>query len=169
MAVDPVDDCTFWYTQEYIEITGTAPWQTRIAAFKFPSCTQGPSGTVEGTVTNAATMLPIAGATVEVGRLLDLNGWSRLLLHHSSPRTPTTSPRRSSASRPRPATGVVVTDGMTTTQDFALTPVGQRRPRRLRHGSTHRLAAVRHGRDRKRRHARRHRLHRPLQRLLRVC
>ncbi|MFQ5914786.1 MAG: hypothetical protein ACE5JS_16590 [Nitrospinota bacterium] len=38
MMVDPVDDCTFWYTQEYIETTGIANWQTRIASFKFPSC-----------------------------------------------------------------------------------------------------------------------------------
>lgn len=38
MAVDPVDDCTFWYTQEYIQTTGTAPWRTRIGSFKYPSC-----------------------------------------------------------------------------------------------------------------------------------
>jgi hypothetical protein len=38
MSVDPVDDCTFWYTQEYIQATGTAPWKTRIASFKFPFC-----------------------------------------------------------------------------------------------------------------------------------
>jgi len=38
MSVDPSDDCTFWYTQEYIQTNGVAPWQTRIAAFKFPNC-----------------------------------------------------------------------------------------------------------------------------------
>ena len=38
MTVDPVDDCTFWYTQEYIQTTGSAPWRTRIGSFKFPSC-----------------------------------------------------------------------------------------------------------------------------------
>jgi uncharacterized repeat protein (TIGR01451 family) len=37
MNVDPVDDCTFWYTQEYALASGA--WQTRIGAFKFPSCT----------------------------------------------------------------------------------------------------------------------------------
>jgi uncharacterized repeat protein (TIGR01451 family) len=36
MAVDPVDDCTFWYTQEYIPASGR--WQTRIAAFSFDNC-----------------------------------------------------------------------------------------------------------------------------------
>ena len=33
MSVDPIDDLTFWYTQEYIPIFGTFTWQTRIASF----------------------------------------------------------------------------------------------------------------------------------------
>ena len=38
MAVDPVDDCTFWYTTEYMNNTGTTTWATQIVAFKFNSC-----------------------------------------------------------------------------------------------------------------------------------
>lgn len=38
MQVDPVDDCTFWYTQEYIKTTGSFNWNTRIANFKFSNC-----------------------------------------------------------------------------------------------------------------------------------
>ena len=38
MQVDPVDDCTFWYTQEYIKTTGSFDWATRIANFKFSNC-----------------------------------------------------------------------------------------------------------------------------------
>ena len=53
LNVDPVDDCTFWYVNEYYEVSGlplplpppplpapgtTAPWQTRIASFKLPGC-----------------------------------------------------------------------------------------------------------------------------------
>ena len=37
MSVDPVDDCTFWYTTEYMATTGTN-WQTRIGSFKLPNC-----------------------------------------------------------------------------------------------------------------------------------
>lgn len=37
MSVDPSDDCTFWYTNEYYETTGGA-WKTRIGSFKFPTC-----------------------------------------------------------------------------------------------------------------------------------
>jgi uncharacterized membrane protein len=38
MTVDPVDDCTFFYTNEYIPANGTFNWSTRIASFKFPGC-----------------------------------------------------------------------------------------------------------------------------------
>jgi hypothetical protein len=38
LTVDPVDQCTFFYTQEYIKTTGSFNWSTRIATFKFPSC-----------------------------------------------------------------------------------------------------------------------------------
>jgi len=42
MSVDPADDCTFWYVNEYYssQTNGTAGnWQTRIGSFQFPSCT----------------------------------------------------------------------------------------------------------------------------------
>ena len=42
MNVDPVDDCTFWYVNEYYPVSGTPadtrPWHTRIASFKLPGC-----------------------------------------------------------------------------------------------------------------------------------
>jgi hypothetical protein len=38
MTVDPVDDCTFWYTSEYLKADGAFNWSTRIASFKFPGC-----------------------------------------------------------------------------------------------------------------------------------
>ena len=38
LTVDPVDDCTFWYTQEYYSSTATLNWRTRIASFKYASC-----------------------------------------------------------------------------------------------------------------------------------
>ena len=38
MTVDPVDDCTFWYTQMYLKANGSFNWNTRIASFKFSSC-----------------------------------------------------------------------------------------------------------------------------------
>lgn len=38
MSVDPSNDCTFWYTTEYLQNTGTFNWSTRIASFSFPGC-----------------------------------------------------------------------------------------------------------------------------------
>ncbi len=38
MQVDPADDCTFWYTNQYIPYDGVANWSTRIVSFKYPSC-----------------------------------------------------------------------------------------------------------------------------------
>ncbi|HXM68989.1 MAG TPA: hypothetical protein VN911_19845 [Candidatus Acidoferrum sp.] len=40
MAVDPTDDCTFWYTNEYYPTAGnfSFAWSTQIASFKFDSC-----------------------------------------------------------------------------------------------------------------------------------
>ena len=63
LSVDPVDNCTFWYTNEYIQTSGTADWQTRIGSFKFPSCTPLPVGIISGTVSNSSSV-PIAGASV---------------------------------------------------------------------------------------------------------
>ncbi len=42
MTVDPVDDCTFWYVNEYLGAnqvgSGVTIWQTRISNFKAPTC-----------------------------------------------------------------------------------------------------------------------------------
>jgi hypothetical protein len=38
ITIDPIDDCTFWYTNQYLKTTGSFNWSTRIASFKFPSC-----------------------------------------------------------------------------------------------------------------------------------
>ena len=38
MSVDPVDDCTFWYTQEYYASTSNYSWRTRIASFRLRDC-----------------------------------------------------------------------------------------------------------------------------------
>ena len=38
LSVDPVDDCTFWYTSEYLKANGTFNWSTRIHSFKINGC-----------------------------------------------------------------------------------------------------------------------------------
>jgi hypothetical protein len=43
LTVDPTDDCTFWYTNEYNDANTTTDllpvkWRTRIGSFRFPQC-----------------------------------------------------------------------------------------------------------------------------------
>ena len=55
MMLDP-DDCTFWYTGEYLKQAGLFNWSTRILSFSFPACTS-----------NAAITSPIPNSTLTSG------------------------------------------------------------------------------------------------------
>ncbi len=121
MTVDPVDDCTFWYTQEYYETTSSFNWRTRIGNFKFPTCTAAPTGTLEGTVTDDGTGLPISGATIQVTPLgasttTGVDGTYSLLLPVDTYDVTASSFGYASQT----ANGVAITEGDTTVQDFAL-------------------------------------------------
>jgi hypothetical protein len=50
MSVDPSDDCTFWYSQEYTGEVSSASWRTRLASFRLPGCAASPppTGIVNG-------------------------------------------------------------------------------------------------------------------------
>jgi hypothetical protein len=43
LSVDPVDDCTMWFTTEYLQTNGTFQWSTRIGYFKFANCGGAPT------------------------------------------------------------------------------------------------------------------------------
>jgi hypothetical protein len=38
LRIDPSDDCTFWYTNEYLAANGSFNWSTFFASFKFNTC-----------------------------------------------------------------------------------------------------------------------------------
>ena len=71
LTVDPTDDCTFWYTQEYVP-AGATRWRTRIGSFRFPSCLSGPPP--NDRFTQAAPLPlaagPPAGAAVDTAAAL---------------------------------------------------------------------------------------------------
>jgi hypothetical protein len=74
MTIDPGDDCTFWYTQEYIKSNGTFNWSTRIGSFKFPSCGGAPPPPPDFSVSASPSSLSVAQGssgtvTVTVGSL----------------------------------------------------------------------------------------------------
>ncbi len=53
MNVDPADDCSFWYTNEYYTATSTSTWSTRIGRFKEPTCPSPKTLTVTGAGTGS--------------------------------------------------------------------------------------------------------------------
>ncbi len=124
MSVDPVDDCKFWYTQEYYATTSSAGWSTRVGSFVFPSCTPAPKGTIQGTITNCVSSAPINLASVAA-----TGGFSRLT---GAPGTYTMSvaPGTYTVTGSKPAEGyisasqssVVVTNGSTATVNLCLVP-----------------------------------------------
>ena len=70
LGVDPSDDCTFWFTSEYIPANGTFNWKTRIGSFKLPGC--GVVGNDFGMSASPATVAVAAGGsgTTTVGTTL---------------------------------------------------------------------------------------------------
>jgi hypothetical protein len=62
LTIDPVDDATFWYTNEYYSSTTSYNWRTRIGSFKLatgaPTPTPTPNPTATPTPTPAATPTP---------------------------------------------------------------------------------------------------------------
>ncbi len=38
MSIDPTDDCTFWFSTQYLANTGNANWLTSIVPVKFSNC-----------------------------------------------------------------------------------------------------------------------------------
>ena len=74
MSVDPSDDCTFWYSNEYLPSNGSFNWHTRIASFKFPGC-GGPDFSISATP-SSQTVVAGSGTsyTVNVGALGGFTG-----------------------------------------------------------------------------------------------
>ena len=121
MTVDPVDDCTFWYTNEYLKANGTFNWSTWISSFRFPLC--GAAQTLTSiTVSPASASVPTGGTQQFSATALDQNGqpmnpqppftWSVSgggsisssgLFTAGSTAGSSRSPRRAAASTARPA------------------------------------------------------------------
>jgi hypothetical protein len=125
LTVDPIDDCTFWYTNEYLAVTDYAPWRTRIGSFRFPTCSTSPRGTLAGTVTDATTTNPIGDVAITAaadsepaGTATNGSGQYSLLL----PTGNYTVTAYKYGYNPGLVSGAVVTQFVTTTVDFALTP-----------------------------------------------
>jgi len=74
LAVDPVDDCTFWYTTEYMKTTGSFNWNTRIANFKFSNC--GGAADFSLSASPASVSVTQGGSTSSTITVNPLNGFN---------------------------------------------------------------------------------------------
>jgi hypothetical protein len=123
MNLDPVDDCTFWYTQEYYPATAPRDWHTRIASFRFPNCSTAASGVLRGAVRAAVSNTPISNSQIMIsssgGPVISLNapfGLYTLTL----PANTYTITAAAYGYTPGVIGGVNVTAHLTTTQDVSL-------------------------------------------------
>lgn len=119
LGIDPTDDCTFWYTQEYYPSTSSSGWHTRIGSFAFPACLAGLKGNLQGTVTDNSSGLPVAGAQVDAGGSNTLTGSSGAYQFQGLAEGTYTVTVSAYGYQPA-STSSIVSKNLTTTQDFAL-------------------------------------------------
>jgi hypothetical protein len=80
MQVDPSDDCTFWYVDEYLQANGYYNWSTHIGSFIFNGCGSSGGGPV---VTTSPTSLKwgkvAVGTTTAPKKVLVTNSGNAIL------------------------------------------------------------------------------------------
>ena len=63
MQVDPSDDCTFWYVNQYEKVTGSFNWNTNIGSFAFTGCGGGGGPVVTLVPTSVVFAKTVVGTT----------------------------------------------------------------------------------------------------------
>ncbi|MFL6568269.1 MAG: hypothetical protein ACJ8LI_03810 [Chthoniobacterales bacterium] len=126
MTLDPIDQCTFYYTNEYLKTNGAFNWSTRIASYKFPSCvsTAGAYGTVTGTITSSETGAPVQGVTVTLSNgyagASDANGVYNIIVPAGSYTASAADADRNCATASPASAAVAPQGGGTVTQNFTV-------------------------------------------------
>jgi hypothetical protein len=127
MTLDPIDQCTFYYTNEYLKTDGAFHWSTRIASYRFPSCVSAANlyGIVTGTIISAETGTPIPDVTVTLSNgyagAANQNGVYTIIVPAGTyTATAADESRNCTAASPGSAT-VSPTGGGTVVQNFIMT------------------------------------------------
>jgi Carboxypeptidase regulatory-like domain len=125
MDVDPVDQCTFYYTNEYLKTDGAFNWSTRIASFRFPSCTSAPAwGTLTGTITSSPSGTPLSGVLVTLSNgyagATNASGVYSFLVPPGTYTAMAADADRNCTSASPSSPTVVITSGGTTNQNFTM-------------------------------------------------
>ena len=127
LELDPSDECTFWYVNEYYpagdRTSNQFNFHTRIGNFKFSSCTSPARGRITGKIIDCVTGLPIVGAVVQVsdGRsgATGADGTYSIPVPPGSYTVAASDPFRNC--NPVASQAVSVSDGGTGTANFCLT------------------------------------------------
>ncbi len=96
LTIDPADDATFWYTNEYYSSTTSYNWRTRIGSFKLATGTPTPTPTSTPTATATPVATPTPTPTISPT---------------PTPRptaTPTPTPTPTATPTPTPSTELIV-------------------------------------------------------------
>jgi hypothetical protein len=127
MTLDPIDQCTFYYTNEYLKTNGAYNWSTRIATYKFPSCVSAAAayGTVTGTITSSETGAPVSGVTVTLNNgyagASNANGVYTIVVPAGSYTATAQGTDRNCASASPASATVAPQGGGSVTQNFSMT------------------------------------------------
>src|SRR6266496_4564247 len=125
MTIDPVDQCAFYYTNEYLKTNSQFNWSTRIASYRFPSCASAPAwGTLTGTVRSSPSNAPLSGVIVTLSNgyagATNANGVYSFLVPPGTYTATAADADRNCTSASPPSPTVTITSGGTTTQNFSM-------------------------------------------------
>jgi hypothetical protein len=128
MTVDPVNQCTFFYTNQYYRNQADGDnedWATRIASYRFASCVAAPAwGTVRGTVTSSPGNVALSGVLVTLSNgyaaATNANGVYSMLVPPGTYTAKAADPDRNCTTASPASANVVVTSGGTVTQNFSM-------------------------------------------------
>jgi hypothetical protein len=125
MTLDPVDQCTFFYTNEYLQTNGAFNWSTRIASYRFPSCTNAPAwGTLTGTVRSSPSNATLSGVIVTLSNgyagATNASGVYSILVPPGTYTAMATDADRNCTSASPANPTVTITSSGTTTRNFTM-------------------------------------------------
>jgi hypothetical protein len=76
LSVDPTDDCTFWYTNEYLASNGAFNWHTRVGTFKVAGCGTTASPDFIVSATPSSQTVTAGGSTTYTVTATATNGYA---------------------------------------------------------------------------------------------
>jgi len=123
MQIDPVDDCTFWYVNEYLPVTSSYGWYTRIGSFKMNACSGvvTPDFTISATPSSATiTQGNTATFTISIGSLSGFSGAVDMTVTGLPLGTYTLSPTQVTGS----GTATLTTNGTLAAGSYTITITG---------------------------------------------